>query len=160
IDDCEVTPCLNGGTCIDGINSYSCRCSADFTGVRCEKGIPGVGHGILNNDVNAIKDLRKTFDKGGKKITLCQGSKKTFGCPNSTHILITDAKYGRSITHTCPDTPRKSSSCETDITKEMANISNNQQTCNGEVFQQQWSAAANNACPGTIPYVTLTYVCK
>lgn len=38
IDDCEVTPCMNGGTCIDGINSYSCRCSADFTGVRCEKG--------------------------------------------------------------------------------------------------------------------------
>ncbi|XP_063427411.1 neurogenic locus notch homolog protein 1-like [Mytilus trossulus] len=160
VNECECSPCMNGGTCIDGINSYSCRCTSDFTGVRCEKGSPGIGHGISNNNINAIKNLRKEVDKGGKRITLCQGSKKIFGCPNSTRISITDAKYGRTTTHTCPDTPRKASSCETDITKEMANISNNQQTCNGEVFQQQWSAAANNACLGTIPYVTLTYVCK
>ncbi|XP_071164438.1 uncharacterized protein [Mytilus edulis] len=160
INECEFNPCMHGGSCKDGIGSYSCICTAGFTGVRCQKGIPGIGHGITNNNVNAIKNLRKEFDKGGKRITLCQGSKKTFGCPNSTRILITDAKYGRATTHICPDTPRKASSCETDITKEMANISNNQQTCDGEVFQQQWSAAANNACPGTIPYVTLTYVCK
>ncbi|XP_052105160.1 neurogenic locus notch homolog protein 1-like [Mytilus californianus] len=160
VNDCECSPCMNGGTCIDGIDSYSCRCKADFTGVRCEKGIPGIGLGISNNDVNAIKDLRKEFDKGGKRVTLCQGSKKTFGCPNSTRILITDAKYGRTTTYACPDTPRKASSCETDISKEMANICDNQPTCNGRVFQQQLSAAANNPCLGTVPYVTLTYVCK
>ncbi|XP_071164441.1 rhamnose-binding lectin-like isoform X5 [Mytilus edulis] len=157
---CTASRCQHGGTCINHGTRYLCVCRTGFTGNVCQTGIPGIGHGITNNNVNAIKNLRKEFDKGGKRITLCQGSKKTFGCPNSTRILITDAKYGRATTHICPDTPRKASSCETDITKEMANISNNQQTCDGEVFQQQWSAAANNACPGTIPYVTLTYVCK
>ncbi|XXT24974.1 pentapeptide repeat-containing protein [Sorangium sp. So ce429] len=29
-------PCQNGGTCVDGVNSYTCTCSPDFTGPSCE----------------------------------------------------------------------------------------------------------------------------
>ena len=43
IDDCNPNPCLNGGICRDGINSYSCTCPTttidnQFTlsGDRCE----------------------------------------------------------------------------------------------------------------------------
>lgn len=37
IDDCaEATICENGGTCIDGINSYSCLCTKEFNGQNCE----------------------------------------------------------------------------------------------------------------------------
>ncbi|XP_072033284.1 CUB and sushi domain-containing protein 3-like [Amphiura filiformis] len=36
IDDCAQDPCLNGGTCQDGINEYQCRCSAGYTGTVCE----------------------------------------------------------------------------------------------------------------------------
>jgi Notch-like protein len=28
--------CLNGGTCIDGVNQYSCVCMAGFTGSNCQ----------------------------------------------------------------------------------------------------------------------------
>ena len=28
--------CENGGTCVDGLGSYSCRCPAGFTGTSCE----------------------------------------------------------------------------------------------------------------------------
>ena len=31
-------PCLNGGTCTDGINSYNCTCAAGYTGENCEIG--------------------------------------------------------------------------------------------------------------------------
>ena len=36
IDDCVDLPCLNGGTCSDGVNSFTCKCVADFKGSRCE----------------------------------------------------------------------------------------------------------------------------
>ena len=35
IDDCDHNPCENGGTCIDGINAYSCECDAGYFGDIC-----------------------------------------------------------------------------------------------------------------------------
>ena len=35
---CASRPCMNGATCIDEINSYSCNCSDDYVGSRCETG--------------------------------------------------------------------------------------------------------------------------
>ncbi|XP_072047469.1 LOW QUALITY PROTEIN: uncharacterized protein [Amphiura filiformis] len=36
IDECAPTPCLNGGTCHDGINQFTCDCVSGFTGSRCQ----------------------------------------------------------------------------------------------------------------------------
>uniref|UniRef100_H3BHZ4 Crumbs cell polarity complex component 2 n=1 Tax=Latimeria chalumnae TaxID=7897 RepID=H3BHZ4_LATCH len=36
VDDCLEHQCQNGGTCIDGENSYSCNCDAQYTGYYCE----------------------------------------------------------------------------------------------------------------------------
>lgn len=36
IEDCLGNLCQNGGTCIDGINSYTCQCPPTFTGEFCE----------------------------------------------------------------------------------------------------------------------------
>ncbi|XP_048590163.1 protein eyes shut homolog [Nematostella vectensis] len=36
IDDCASRPCLNGGLCVDGVNSYSCLCQPDINGDNCE----------------------------------------------------------------------------------------------------------------------------
>ena len=33
IDDCNEESCKNGGTCEDGINSYSCKCIEGFEGL-------------------------------------------------------------------------------------------------------------------------------
>ena len=37
IDDCVNHTCLNGGSCVDDVNNYTCRCVAGFKGDRCEK---------------------------------------------------------------------------------------------------------------------------
>ena len=36
IDDCAGGPCNNGGTCADGVNSYTCICMAGYTGANCQ----------------------------------------------------------------------------------------------------------------------------
>lgn len=35
IDDCESSPCINGGTCKDEIKDYSCDCPNGYTGKAC-----------------------------------------------------------------------------------------------------------------------------
>ena len=34
-DDCYLNPCLNNGTCTDGVNEYNCTCVPGFVGKNC-----------------------------------------------------------------------------------------------------------------------------
>ena len=36
INECDPNPCQNEGTCVDGIDSYTCTCVAGYTGINCE----------------------------------------------------------------------------------------------------------------------------
>lgn len=36
IDDCQPDPCMHGGVCKDGINSFTCGCAHGFKGDICE----------------------------------------------------------------------------------------------------------------------------
>jgi hypothetical protein len=38
-DDCAADPCLNGGTCVDGDNDYTCDCKDGYDGHHCEDNI-------------------------------------------------------------------------------------------------------------------------
>jgi preprotein translocase subunit SecY len=38
IDDCAPITCENGGTCADGVNSYTCTCVTGYTGTNCQTG--------------------------------------------------------------------------------------------------------------------------
>jgi hypothetical protein len=38
VDECASSPCQYGGTCVDGINGYTCNCAPGYTGVKCETG--------------------------------------------------------------------------------------------------------------------------
>ena len=38
IDDCANSPCSNGATCIDGVDTYTCKCAAGFSGPNCNNG--------------------------------------------------------------------------------------------------------------------------
>lgn len=36
VNECDSSPCLNGGTCQDAVNNYTCICAPLFTGTRCQ----------------------------------------------------------------------------------------------------------------------------
>ena len=38
IDECGSAPCVNDGTCVNGINSYTCLCVAGYTDLECATG--------------------------------------------------------------------------------------------------------------------------
>jgi Notch-like protein len=35
---CDSNPCLHGGACVDGLNSFTCTCAAGYTGDTCGTG--------------------------------------------------------------------------------------------------------------------------
>ncbi len=39
INECESTPCSNGGTCINLINGYHCICPSGFNYTHCQNGL-------------------------------------------------------------------------------------------------------------------------
>ena len=38
IDECGSNPCINDGTCVDGLATFTCLCPSHFAGVSCEIG--------------------------------------------------------------------------------------------------------------------------
>ncbi|MFT5354673.1 MAG: hypothetical protein ACI9KE_001880, partial [Polyangiales bacterium] len=36
VDDCDPNPCMNEGSCADGIEAFTCTCPPSFTGATCE----------------------------------------------------------------------------------------------------------------------------
>jgi hypothetical protein len=51
IDNCTPNGCQNGGTCTDGIDTFSCSCALPFTGERCELEICGTVTITTRDDV-------------------------------------------------------------------------------------------------------------
>ena len=35
INECYPSPCKNNGTCVDGVNNYTCACVPGFEGKNC-----------------------------------------------------------------------------------------------------------------------------
>ena len=35
-DNCANHPCMNGATCVDGVNLYTCTCPDGYVGHSCE----------------------------------------------------------------------------------------------------------------------------
>lgn len=63
INDCESNPCKNGGTCIDGVNSYKCICSDGWEGAYCETSESVVFWGTDNSGIvgRGVNQHEKTF---------------------------------------------------------------------------------------------------
>ncbi|CAF99538.1 unnamed protein product, partial [Tetraodon nigroviridis] len=40
INECVSSPCLNGGTCVDEVNQFSCVCSKGWSGPTCQTPLP------------------------------------------------------------------------------------------------------------------------
>lgn len=55
IDECKPDPCLNNASCVDGINSYTCKCKPGFTGKNCETGKgDSESFSLVNSKVNMV----------------------------------------------------------------------------------------------------------
>ncbi|CDQ77194.1 unnamed protein product [Oncorhynchus mykiss] len=40
INECGSSPCLNGGTCVDEMNQFSCTCTKGWAGATCQSPVP------------------------------------------------------------------------------------------------------------------------
>ncbi|XP_073484368.1 protein jagged-1 [Aquarana catesbeiana] len=60
INDCESSPCKNGGTCIDGVNSFKCICSEGWEGTYCEIDINNCSKNSCHNG-GTCRDLVNDF---------------------------------------------------------------------------------------------------
>jgi len=38
VNECDSTPCKNGGTCINTVGNYECKCKSGYTGKHCDQG--------------------------------------------------------------------------------------------------------------------------
>jgi hypothetical protein len=60
INECSPNPCLNGGSCTDGINSFSCTCAPGYTGPTCATNInecspnPCLNGGSCTDGINSF----------------------------------------------------------------------------------------------------------
>lgn len=62
LDDCLHSPCLNGGTCVDGIANYTCYCPSGFIGKNCATNVDDCSsspchHGKCVDEINGFKCL-------------------------------------------------------------------------------------------------------
>ncbi|XP_061672133.1 neurogenic locus notch homolog protein 1-like isoform X3 [Syngnathoides biaculeatus] len=64
IDDCPGHECQNGGTCVDGVNTYNCQCQPEFTGQLCTE------------DVDECQLMPKACQNGGT----CHNTYGSFQC--------------------------------------------------------------------------------
>lgn len=39
VNECASSPCLNGGTCTEFVNGYTCACASGYAGIHCETGM-------------------------------------------------------------------------------------------------------------------------
>ena len=80
IDECESSPCQNGGTCTQGNNTYTCSCVGGYDGVNCEVDIDDCAN------VTCTGEHRKCVDglmshqcvcqdgyEGGYDLCVCRG---------------------------------------------------------------------------------------
>lgn len=44
IKECASSPCLNGGTCVDEVNQFSCVCGKGWSGPTCQTPLPTCKH--------------------------------------------------------------------------------------------------------------------
>lgn len=91
IDECAINPCHNGGTCVDGVNGFTCLCREGFHDTTCQSQLneclsnPCI-HGHCEDKINGYGFYFNTYFSTGRPVrfhskihldNLCNLSKPT-----------------------------------------------------------------------------------
>ncbi|XP_063971397.1 fibrillin-2-like isoform X3 [Lytechinus pictus] len=69
IDDCSPDPCMNGATCIDGVDSFNCSCVSGYTGNLCQTGkscVTGYTRNLCQTGKSCVSDYTGHLCQTGK----------------------------------------------------------------------------------------------
>ncbi|XP_057337294.1 protein jagged-1b-like [Microplitis mediator] len=85
INDCRGNPCLNGGTCVDLINSFQCICQEGWTGDLCDEDVDECTNSPCRNNgtcIDGVADFTCECRGGwkGKTCTLRGGHCEPVTC--------------------------------------------------------------------------------
>ena len=58
INECASNPCQNNGVCISGVDSYTCKCQAGYSGVNCQFNIDDCAAAPCKNGGTCVDGLR------------------------------------------------------------------------------------------------------
>ncbi len=83
VDDCVSEPCINGGSCEDGVGGYVCQCSEGITGENCEIRCPEGYEGEFCETRGAQSCSAASCENGGSCVETSRGGFNCL-CP-STH---------------------------------------------------------------------------
>lgn len=77
MDDCASSPCANGGTCRDGVNTFSCTCPPGYTGKNCSAPVSRCEHAPCHNGATCHERAHRY---------LCECA-RGYGGPNCQFLL-------------------------------------------------------------------------
>ncbi len=93
LEGCESTPCLNGGTCKNLVNGYTCLCLTGYSGQRCEINLTECPVACMNGGtcVDELNNPTCICLPGfiGSRCNFDIESPMVTGCPDDTTIPVT-----------------------------------------------------------------------
>ncbi|XP_043937280.1 fibulin-7-like [Protopterus annectens] len=108
IDECASRPCVNGGTCVDDINRYTCLCPSSWSGINCQN--PLHSSWSMTNISSFGRQPRCTVINGSQHCSCDVGYQMT-GRPSATCQDIDECElfhhehFNRLCIHSCVNTP-------------------------------------------------------
>eukprot|EP00057_Strongylocentrotus_purpuratus_P026377 XP_011680851.1 PREDICTED: neurogenic locus notch homolog protein 1-like [Strongylocentrotus purpuratus] len=104
IDECDPDPCMNGGTCTDGINTFNCDCVPGYTDITCFTAIDrcfnddpcGVNEECTNTDLTEVGYYCNCSEGLEKRNDVCMASRAIGGSVkftrlNGREVIFTDS---------------------------------------------------------------------
>uniref|UniRef100_A0A668TPW2 Fibulin 7 n=1 Tax=Oreochromis aureus TaxID=47969 RepID=A0A668TPW2_OREAU len=108
INECASSPCLNGGTCVDEVNQFSCVCAKGWAGVTCQTAAASTLPAATTGPY--VRPSRCTIVQGTTHCTCEPGytisGRDSYTCTDIDECeLFHNGQAGRLCLHACVNTP-------------------------------------------------------